>query len=538
MSKEPPKKLQKLENVQKRITYESESENSNKKYKCCPSASLSPSNLLPIDEEFVIRIAQNDNQIDKKAQRKCKILIFTSEWDYDKILLKLADLKGHEFPSLFIFIIESINLEKSNEKQPKIPKILKEFLIKFSTKRPIILQLSSIAESDQKFYYKNVNSKEFIYLVEPEILIEQIQDFPSFFWNLMNKGIEIFEHLSFHVLLRHDSTWLRISRTLKLPEDTFIDFIIQCASNGSTNDFLAALDIPFEGGNQILNTNALEYLRCTFNDEDSSSESSESVDSDSDCSTKSDEGHLLSSVLSYAVENSNENVVNYVIRNYTHIIQQLPFKHQVQVSTIAYQKNQFKTLCDLLEYSDFPFPKKFSINNQRLKIIIDERKEFHNAIVNKDFTALSKFIDSHLNLKFVYNPKNQTALLAAVNMKKYGVYWYLKSLGFQTHNSKNYIDLIKDNKELEKAKKIALKQTKKNVIESLACDHEPVLILLTKTFIHNKKIDKQTEFEYRQNIKEWYECIYITEFGPLLLGIASQCENLKLIFDFECITVS
>jgi len=72
----------------------------------------------------------------------------------------------------------------------------------------------------------------------------------------------------------------------------------------------------------------------------------------------------------------------------------------------------------------------------------------------------------------------------------------------------------------------------------ISSNQKSIMLLLNRSSIHNIEIDKNTENEYRKKFKEWYECIYATEFGKELIDIAAQCENLKLIFDFECPTVS
>ena len=59
-----------------------------------------------------------------------------------------------------------------------------------------------------------------------------------------------------------------------------------------------------------------------------------------------------------------------------------------------------------------------------------------------------------------------------------------------------------------------------------------------KTFIHNKDITEEHEAQYRQKIKKWFQDISNVKYCKELLDVVTQCENLKIIFDFESELVS
>ena len=59
-----------------------------------------------------------------------------------------------------------------------------------------------------------------------------------------------------------------------------------------------------------------------------------------------------------------------------------------------------------------------------------------------------------------------------------------------------------------------------------------------ETIIANKDITKNQETQYHQKIQKWLEDISKVKYCKELLDVATQCENLKIIFDFEAELVS
>lgn len=222
------------------------------------------------------------------------------------------------------------------------------------------------------------------------------------------------------------------------------------------------------------------------------------------------------------------------------MIQQLPDKHQLRISTAAFDTNQLDVLCDLLEISDFPFPDDFSIkenqvNHKRLRQIINERSQLEVAINKEDFEEIDEFINRNENLKFVYNIDNSSVLTQAVILKKFSVFYYLKSLGFQGENCKDVLNLL-DEEDKAQAIKQATEQRKTNIEKSLLDFHKSVLHLSARSLIHNRKISKQNEAENRSKIRNWLKDIQ--KIAPEMLDVAASCEYLKIIFDFESHSVS
>jgi hypothetical protein len=336
--------------------------------------------------------------------------------------------------------------------------------------------------------------------------------------------------------LNNSSTILKYSRLFEFPEEFFIKAVLKCAACGSKRDLLAVLDAPFVGSVRSLSIHAQYYLSHVINVNYRSS-----IESDDEDSLDDDqyEDENSPSVLSTAVENKNAEIIEYLISNCTHLIQQLPFKHQVKVSTAALTSNQLDVLCDLVDISDFPFPSNFTssrTDNERLERIATDRSNFGSAIIAKDYEQISKFVDNNLSLKIVYNLENSSALKQALSTKKYKVFYYLKSLGFQALD----IDIDKElnSKELKKANNCKSRQMTSNVNTAIDDHQASINLLCNRSFIHNKRISKDQQAEYRKKIRKWYEDINIVLFGSDLINVAASCKDLKIIFDFEDESVS
>ena len=243
------------------------------------------------------------------------------------------------------------------------------------------------------------------------------------------------------------------------------------------------------------------------------------------------------SVLKFATANRNFEFAKFIISNYSYLIQQLSFDGQVKISTNLYNADEFDLLCDLIEFSDYPFPNEFdkeSCINDRLKNISTERVKFHDAILTGNLNEIDNFIENNENLKYVYDCNNMSAMKKALSSKQFKVYFHLKSGGFQAIHFSEEID----NNDMKKAEAEAIKQRLRNVKNSLKNIEIPVLMLIARSKIHNIKYNKKNEKEYRQKIKEWFKAIFKVKWGDWILKTACQCEELEIFFDFQSDSVS
>ncbi|KAL7011662.1 hypothetical protein ACKWTF_014378 [Chironomus riparius] len=124
----------------------------------------------------------------------------------------------------------------------------------------------------------------------------------------------------------------------------------------------------------------------------------------------------------------------------------------------------------------------------------------------------------------------------AVNLKKFNIYWHLKSFGFKATEFDNLEEIL-TGKELKQAILAKVQQRRKNVNESLTDDDKSVNLLCNRSSIHNKRIKKEQEAEYRKKIRNWFNDIKKIKFGTEFLNVAASCEKLRIIFDFESNTV-
>lgn len=197
-------------------------------------------------------------------------------------------------------------------------------------------------------------------------------------------------------------------------------------------------------------------------------------------------------------------------------------------------------MCDLLEISDFPFPEKIqveSIEHEKLRKLTAERIQFSSSIKDENFEQINEFISNNLNLKLIYNPENKSTLKQALNLKKYNIYFYLKSFGLKASEFDSLEEVLKE-KELKQAIQAKIQQRRKNVNEALTDDYKAVNLLCSRSSIHNKRVNKEQHVEYRRKIRNWFKDIKKIKFGSEFLDVAASCDKLKIIFDFESDTVS
>jgi len=513
-------------------------------------------NSIKFDKNFIIKLAnENNNQIiDRNAKQTCKILQISSQLDIDQKLAIISTLEPSEYPNLFIFFIEHQNGNFLNENQGTKAQQIMETLNKFGAARPLIIQQICGAENKTKFYYKAENSSEIVdidqHYPEDYELYKQWQHILSSF----DKELQSFEDklLIKFSYVKDSSIILRFLRTLNLPESFFETLVRYITEKGSKADLLAILDASFEDNGRVLSVQAQNYIQNVFDEDDESGSESDEVESTSEkadqdqdsetdgTSTQSTKTYLSQSVLLTAVQHSNQEIIDYLVTYWTHLIQQLPVEHQIRISTTAYDDHQLDVLCDLLEFSDFPFPDGFNVSSDqvshdRLQKIITDRIKFHEVIEQENEKEINAFIENNLSLKFIYSPQNVTAMKKAIDSKKYKIYYYLKSFGLCATEFRN-LEQVLDDKELSKSNDQAHLQKTELISDALRHASKSVLILCTRALIHNRKVKKEDEKKYRKSIKKWLEDI--NKIAGIMLDVAASCDNVVIIFDFESKYVS
>jgi len=524
----------------------------------------SEGNSIKFEEKFLIKLTNESIKvIERSAKQNCKILQISSKFDIDQKLEIISTLTPSEYPNLFIFIFEHQTGNFFNDNQETKSRQLEEHLKNFGAARPLIILQKYIPENKINFYYKNKDSHQIVdidhHYAEDYELYEYWKNKLSF---LLDQELHPFEDELLKKLscIKDSSIIVRFLRTLNLSEAFFGTLVLEVSENGSKADLLAVLDASFENKGRLLNNQAQNYIKNVFEDDESENESvdltyEDQMDVKSDLREATDEeqddpidGTTLQfnnidsnkSVFLKAVQHSNHEIIDFLITYWTHLIQQLPFQHQIRISTAAFETNQLDVLCDLLEISDFPFPKDFSmiekqVNNKRLHQILNKKMKLKTAIKEEDFDKIDEFIKNNQNLKFIYNTDNNSALTEAVRVKKFSVFYYLKSLGFQGESCENVLEEL-DDEDKRQAVKQAAEQRRTNISKSLQDVHKSVLHLSARSLIHNRKIRKEQEIEYRRKIRSWLKDIQ--KIAPEMLDVAASCEDLKIIYDFESQYVS
>ncbi|CAG9802065.1 unnamed protein product [Chironomus riparius] len=480
-----------------------------------------PSESIAFKEYFKL-IYTNDSKtlIDEESKINCRILEFSHELSLREILGSISRLDPKKYENLLVFIIEDRNFElprKNDHRVPRIVELIFEFLIEFSgIEKPLLLQLKSNVQNLTKVYFKDHNCSKFTDIKQKSISkSESFDDFASFIGFFKNNPRQDFEDLVIQKLpkIKNFELITKFLHTLDLPEDFYERLVLKCAAEGTKSDFLTAIDAKCDENGKITNYSAQSYLANLVKD---------------------------TSILTTAIKSSNKEVTHYLMKHCTDLIQQLPFEHQVESTTAAFETQQLGVLFDLLQRSDFPFPKDFKpklITDKRILKVVDDREQLSKAIAKEDKDEISRFIKNNPSIKFGYDINNESVMNNALRLKKFQSFFHLKSHGFRAIEFNHFSEKITDDKEKKELNKFARLQRIENVKISLADKHKAVMLLATRTFIYNRQDVNENEEEHRMKIKEWYMDIYKVKFGSQLLEAASQCENLKLVFDFECDSV-
>ncbi|XP_070501596.1 uncharacterized protein [Chironomus tepperi] len=122
-------------------------------------------------------------------------------------------------------------------------------------------------------------------------------------------------------------------------------------------------------------------------------------------------------------------------------------------------------------------------------------------------------------------------------MKTFESFFLLQALRYEDQEIDYYASKKLDNHDKDKAFKLAAVQRGQNINISMQCEDNEIQLLLIKSFIYNRNKTEEPKDELYNLIRKWFKDIKNTDFGPMLLNAASQCEHLKIIFDFECRSV-
>lgn len=525
MSKEPPMKRLRVENM------DLQSDSSEVELMEVESADSSASSILmcqkpaldilnqefpQIDSQHVAEIRSLTELTNHKVEKAIK---FTSECNLVDVVQKYSIINTKLFPSAFIFVIEHENFGLNGPDDSHIKSFLKTLFLNdsFAT-RPLILQLTSKSENLSNLFYKKQKSNDFSEIKS----CEKIGNFVnSFFWSFVSGEIKNFDdNLSDFLLGKTDSALIiKFLNIFKIPGEFLWKLKLKCAVKGSKNEFLAAFGNSFDDYSILQNIEAQSILNRTF-----------LLQFHQNFVNQSNNYHSEMSILLLALENSNNEVLEYLITKCSYLIQQLPFDHQVKVTTAAFNNQQFDILCELIEDCDFPFPDNFNIMviNNRLHQLAKTRSELFTAIQFGDIPAINNFIDNNQNLKIVYNIKNKSSLKQSIDSNRIDIYCLLQFHGFQPAYNEDFENFFTSSQG-EQIAEIKIKYSSKN---------STVMQLANRSFPLDRKNNKEEEEKCYKNIKKWYEEIYKSKFGKELFNSAAQCDELQIIFDFESEFVS
>ncbi|XP_070504897.1 reticulocyte-binding protein homolog 1-like [Chironomus tepperi] len=479
---------------------------------------------MEYNKEYIISYTKTEYEnINENQKLCCRVLKFTSEWTFVDLIDEISYIYNKkQYKNLFVFIVECD--DEITDKSDRFD-VLESILIKFNKNRPLVLVLSSKNENDSRVYYKNENQK---LEIQPDL--DDFDNCLPFFKfiksdNAKNLQLKFLEKLP---QIPRSSLILRLLRIFNFPKIFYKELIQKCAIKGSVDDIVAALNIWLDNVEESMTNEAVECLT-----EVSYIAQSDNVSPDDVNNTNSHETET--SILYLAVKNSKKDIVDFLINHCMEWIQKLPYDHQLMISTTAFNTNQLDVVCKLLD-CDYPFPDNINatdVTDINLTAKINSRTNFHTAIIADNIYIVKRFIKNNPNLKIGFNTDNDSAIHQTICCKNDKIRCILQSHGY------NPGKIYEKNEEFcnQQDGTAGRIQRNNNVNSALQNDLVNILRLESRSFIHNNKnISKSTKHEYYNKIRSWYNDIYKTKFGCKLIDVAAQCNNLKIIYDFESTT--
>lgn len=236
-----------------------------------------------------------------------------------------------------------------------------------------------------------------------------------------------------------------------------------------------------------------------------------------------------------AAGKGNKNAIDFLIRwdsNVNHTNQD-----RKKAIDLAWEKisgdEKYEQYCEsilALLREDSQFPSNFSMeklnkgNNAKteLEIFVEKRQELHTFIGDGSLDKVEKFFQNLKDIKFskfYFNSDSQSALLSAINEKKYRIYAFLKSKGANLFSNEEE-RIVK----LPKSEKDALDK------ESAQYLYKPNSAHISSLWSKSRSL--QNDVKHFKRIKSWYEKLNLIEEISVILQIIECAKLEEIIFDF------
>lgn len=401
----------------------------------------------------------------------------------------LVNIDTQKFPNLFLFDI----ITKNNEEKS----IFKNLLLSKFENRFIILQFHQ--RNQREVFFKDETSSDFINLNTSN------SGFGLFFKGLIvneeNSLIESYKR----ALINRNPFALKFLSIFDENSRDFQTFLIEAIKSVENLLDFETFQLLFDNNN----ISKMWYL-----------------------SKATDNNSILMTIV---LENKGF-ILRSLPPSFVDFLTDLPFEHQVKITTTAFDRGFYEIFVDLIRVLDFPFPLGFSedqITSDVVKSVVKEREDFHDFIRRGNLENVKEFIEIYPSMKYGYNLSNKTSLLKAIDYKEYNVYSFLLSSGFCSRNDPEINSKIL---QLIASCDLEMEIVDENFKNALLVDNYFIYFLFAKCKIFGKMtpaVKKQ-----RENIIK--KCLFnlnlVEQLKPIL-EISAKEKQLEIVFDFDKIHV-
>lgn len=417
-----------------------------------------------------------------------KIISISCGFPSSLINQKIDQLNLNQFPYLFAFFVELNDLGMHYEILEMIRKKVEH------EKRPVIIHFMTNDDNCAKIFYRNEHENHF------KDMNEQMTDsFASFYINASSKSSDSTDNelLIDEALKSNDPLSVRFLKILKRTENSDQNLILKCASMGNEGQFLAAIDLHFNYQQEGFGFMLYNLMSDVF------------------------EGKM--SILKAAVVGKNKEIVEFLTNYFAISLEKLPYEHKILIVNRA----DDDILYLLLNFANFPLPLSLPKNHDGLNRLKSKKQNFHYVIRDGDLLQVKLLQENFNYSKTAYNLENHSALRTALESKQSEVYSYLFSNGFQAGQEEDLDKLIN-------RLSFNVKSKVTTAITSHANENanESIIILASKSTLHNRKIDSMTTKNLHECIKKLFNDLHKIEEAKILLEIAAKCPKLHIIFNF------
>lgn len=183
----------------------------------------------------------------------------------------------------------------------------------------------------------------------------------------------------------------------------------------------------------------------------------------------------------------------------------------------------------LLLKSNSVYPQNFELsrvtNSNELRIFVTTTLFFHTSIANGSVADVREVLQNLPNMRYFYDPQNNSAITNALNSKQFEVYNVLMDENLEFGPFEDFNAVFN---ELNLEEKRNLRDTHLNYTQELT--EKDTITLMSNSVVGHGNLNEHKRFELVMRAYKFLNSIALIR---LILQIVAASRNFKIIFDFN-----